>query len=76
MKESKKTLRQKLRQAAARIRENKYNYIMEAADFNQQLNIWDSFLFFGSFSISSMRVHAMADGSSVFSIPGSGVLSC
>jgi ribosomal protein RSM22 (predicted rRNA methylase) len=37
MKESKKTLRQKLRQAAARIRENKYNDIMESADFNQQL---------------------------------------
>jgi len=37
MKESKKTLRQKLRQAAARIRENKYNDIIESADFNQQL---------------------------------------
>ena len=37
MKESKKTLRQKLQQAAARIRENKYNDIMESADFNQQL---------------------------------------
>jgi regulator of protease activity HflC (stomatin/prohibitin superfamily) len=37
MKESKKTLRQKQQQAAARIRENKYNDIMESADFNQQL---------------------------------------
>lgn len=37
MKESKKILRQKQRQAAARIRENKYNDIMESADFNQQL---------------------------------------
>ena len=37
MKESKKILRQKQRQVAARIRENKYNDIMESADFNQQL---------------------------------------
>lgn len=34
-----------------------------------------SFLFYGSFNISSMWVHSRADGSSVFSIPGSGVVS-
>ena len=36
MKESKEILRQKQRQVAARIRENKYNDIMESADLNQQ----------------------------------------
>lgn len=37
MKASKKTLRQKQRQATANIRENKYESIMESAEFNQQL---------------------------------------
>jgi len=37
MKASKKVVRQKQRQASSKIRESKYNIIMESAEFNQHL---------------------------------------